>query len=49
MRIDKRYLLLLIVALPLLFTGCNTMSGIGQDMEAAGDAIDREAEEKKTY
>lgn len=49
MHIDKRYLLMLIVTLPLLFTGCNTISGIGQDMEAAGSAIDEEAEKRTTY
>lgn len=30
-------------------TACNTMQGIGEDMSAAGDAIDRKAEEKKGY
>jgi len=26
-------------------TGCNTMEGVGQDMEEAGEAIEREASE----
>lgn len=37
----------------LLFTlglaGCNTMEGAGQDMEAAGDAIEDSASENKNY
>ncbi|MDT8310469.1 MAG: Entericidin EcnAB [Methylophaga sp.] len=28
---------------------CNTIEGVGEDMGAAGDAIDREAEESKNY
>ena len=35
--------------LMLGLNGCNTMSGIGEDLEAAGDAIEDEAEENKTY
>jgi entericidin B len=46
---NRRYLLLLAVLWPLLLSGCNTISGLGQDMEAAGDAMDREAEERKNY
>lgn len=30
-------------------TGCNTTAGIGKDIEAAGDAIEEEAEENKRY
>ena len=30
-------------------TGCNTTAGMGQDIEAAGDAIHDKAEEKKGY
>lgn len=37
----------------LLFTlglaGCNTMEGAGEDMEAAGDAIEDSASENKDY
>jgi len=27
-------------------SGCNTVEGVGEDVEAAGDAIDEEAEEE---
>ncbi|MGB3210200.1 MAG: entericidin A/B family lipoprotein [Desulforhopalus sp.] len=40
------FLLLLSVG---TLTSCNTMSGIGQDVEAAGDAIEDTAEDKKSY
>ena len=33
----------LILAAPL--TACNTMSGMGEDVEAAGEALEEEAEE----
>lgn len=42
-------LLLLVSASVFSLSACNTISGMGEDMEAAGDAIDDEAEEKKTY
>jgi predicted small secreted protein len=44
----KRLLALLFaLALPWLAAGCNTMEGLGEDMGAAGDAIDEEAEEEQ--
>ena len=33
------------VALALLLAGCNTVEGLGKDVEAAGEAIEEEAEE----
>lgn len=30
-------------------TGCNTMSGVGKDIEQAGDAIKNAADKNKTY
>jgi predicted small secreted protein len=30
-------------------SGCNTMSGIGKDIESAGDAIEGSAEKHKSY
>jgi len=30
-------------------SGCNTTAGMGEDIEAAGDAIEGEAEEHKGY
>lgn len=41
--------LLLSLFFVLTVTACNTMEGVGEDMGAAGDAIDRKAEEKKGY
>lgn len=29
--------------------GCNTTAGIGEDVEAAGSAIEKEAEKRKSY
>jgi predicted small secreted protein len=40
---------LLILAGALTMTGCNTMSGMGEDIEAAGDKIDDSAEKNKKY
>jgi predicted small secreted protein len=37
--------LLLAFLLGAGLTGCNTMEGVGQDMEEAGEAIEREASE----
>ena len=42
-------LLIAALALPLFLVGCNTVSGIGEDVEAAGDAIEKSAEENKEY
>lgn len=33
----------------LALAGCNTTAGLGEDLEAAGSAIDREATETKGY
>lgn len=30
-------------------SGCNTTEGVGEDIEAAGQAIDKNAEEHKKY
>ena len=30
-------------------SGCNTIAGMGEDVEAAGGALENEAEEKKGY
>lgn len=42
-------LLLVMLAGPLTLMGCNTVAGVGEDLEAAGDAIEDKAEEKKRY
>lgn len=53
--IDKKPLTRHLPFLALLLTGaffisgCNTVAGVGEDVEAAGDAIEDKAEEKKNY
>ncbi len=42
-------LIALLLSLGVALGGCNTIRGAGQDVEAAGDAIEEEAEEAKTY
>lgn len=55
MKTQSNTLLSLVLALmtaafaALGLAGCNTTEGIGEDIEAAGSAIDKKAEEKKTY
>jgi entericidin B len=39
----RMLLLLLLVALAAATTGCNTMAGVGKDLEAGGQAIQRAA------
>jgi|GEM_PF-492092 len=44
------FLILVVMATTLVaVTGCNTTAGMGKDIEAAGEAINEEAEEKKKY
>jgi len=47
----KRYpaLLVFLLASVGFLAGCNTVAGVGEDVEAAGDAIEDKAEEKKNY
>ena len=33
----------------VILSGCNTMSGVGEDMQSAGDAIEDSAEKNKSY
>jgi entericidin B len=39
--------LLCMVAAVAIVTGCNTIAGIGKDVEAAGSAVDRAATDTK--
>lgn len=41
--------LLLSMLFVLSVSACNTMQGAGEDIEAAGGAMERKAEEKKNY
>ena len=36
-----------LVAAAIVLAGCNTISGIGKDLEAAGSAVDRAATDTK--
>lgn len=49
--ITARKFLPLIAALllPLALGACNTIEGLGEDIQAAGSKIDKTAEKKKTY
>jgi predicted small secreted protein len=39
----KRLVMLSLVSLTLALAGCNTIRGIGQDIEKAGSAIEKSA------
>jgi predicted small secreted protein len=39
----KKIALMLVAASVVTLTGCNTMRGFGQDMERAGEAIQRKS------
>lgn len=41
--------LMAILSLPLALGACNTMEGIGKDVGAAGDKLEEEADESKSY
>ncbi len=45
----KFFALLLSFCLTAVLAGCNTIEGIGKDVEAAGDAIENSASENKNY
>lgn len=47
----KRYILVFLTATATLLgiAACNTMKGMGQDIEAGGDAIEDSASEHKNY
>ena len=47
MKILNATLLLMVLALVGGLAGCNTTSGVGQDIEAAGGAIEGAAEDAK--
>ena len=44
----KNILFLGLIIPALLMTGCNTIRGIGEDLEAAGEAIQRQSEEQQS-
>lgn len=42
-------LLMLAIASMFALSACNTMSGLGEDIEAGGDKLERSAEKNKRY
>ncbi|MEZ5594100.1 MAG: entericidin A/B family lipoprotein [Gammaproteobacteria bacterium] len=46
----SKYLpLIAALLLPLVLGACNTIEGVGEDIQAAGSKIDKTAEKEKTY
>lgn len=45
--VTKKLLLFLLLAMSTLFlvSGCNTMQGVGEDLEQAGESIEETAED----
>lgn len=43
----KRILTVVVLALPLLAAACNTMEGLGQDIQKGGENLERSADENK--
>lgn len=46
---DAALLAIACVLTVFLLAGCNTTAGLGEDLEAAGEAIEGEAQEAKSY
>ena len=51
MTLNSRFITLIAASLLSLFalSACNTVEGVGQDIEAGGDAIEDAAERNKNY
>lgn len=45
----KIYSIITLFIIGLTVAACNTIKGAGQDIEAAGDAIENTADENKNY
>jgi predicted small secreted protein len=43
----RKLILAVMLATPLLLSACNTISGLGKDVGAVGDAVSDAAEESK--
>ena len=43
----RKILLAVVIAAPLLLSACNTISGIGKDVSAAGSAVSNSADKTK--
>ena len=45
----KLAVLLSLIGFALVLAGCNTVEGVGKDVKATGQAIEKAAERTKTY
>ena len=45
----KRLIYLLLAVVGIGMSGCNTLEGAGEDIEAVGDEVEEEATEHKAY
>jgi predicted small secreted protein len=43
----RKIILALVIAAPLLASACNTISGVGKDVSAAGNAVSGAADDAK--
>jgi predicted small secreted protein len=43
----RKLILAVMLAAPILLSACNTISGLGKDVEAVGDAMTNSAEDAK--
>lgn len=48
-QLKTAFLIIVMAATGASLTACNTIEGVGEDVRAAGDAIDNSAEENNTY
>ena len=44
-----RKLAISLIVLTLVLAGCNTIEGVGKDVKATGQAIEKAADKNKTY
>ncbi len=45
----KTFSLLLLAAMLMTLSGCNTVEGAGKDVKATGAAVEKTADKAKTY
>lgn len=45
----RKFIAASMIAVFAFLTGCNTMAGLGRDVEKTGDKLEKKAEEKKHY
>jgi predicted small secreted protein len=45
----KFFALLSLIGFTIVLAGCNTVEGVGKDVKATGQAIEKAADKNKTY